>query len=622
MKTAFAFALLVAWSVSARAAIFTVDTTSDANLMGCSAAANDCSLRGAINKANSTSVADVVQFNIPAADPGCTASSGVCTIAPTTGLDSIFTGDLNFDGYTQPGAVPNTNTPDQGGSNAVLKIVLSGAQCPSCSRAISYFTTSGLVRGLVINGFIGIAAIDFSGRTTVVGTVEGCFIGTDVTGTIAVPNTLGIVFGGNPFGGDQSVDGRVGGILPDQRNVISGQLNTGIVAAGSNHRILGNLIGTNAAGSAALGNREGVLLQGGSGFFQLLGGATAASRNVISGNTRGVVIGGAGPTNGTRVTGNFIGTDVSGTQALGNVVGIELGVGVNGVRPPMVGGTGTGEGNLIAFNVTGVATRSARGHVSSNQMFANTGLGITSRAGDNGLAAARLANDAGDPDAVANNGQNFPEISAFSSASGNASLSYRVDSTTTNSVYPLRIEFFKAQGDEGRTFLFADSYLGAEAQSIKSLSNRPLPSGVTLGADDVVVATATDANDNTSEFTYQPLTMVIETPVPSACTGNVRIFCDEFESDPQRSLEVTVRASSAVFKPNGLVRLSDSRGASCILNLAPTSTALTSSGHCVLANSGAPGAITLTAEYDTFSGAFGDTLTGGNVTQSASFVLP
>jgi hypothetical protein len=624
MKTCIQILLSILLTQLANAGIFTVDTTSDNNLTACTATAGDCSLRGVINKANATTETDIAQFNIPMTDSGCIASTGVCTITPATALDSIFTGNLNFDGYTQPGAVANTNAPEQGGSNAVLKIVLSGAQCPGCSRAISYFTTGGVVRGLVINGFVGIAAIDFAGRNTVVGAVEGCFIGTDVSGSIAVPNTIGVIFGGNPFGGDLSINGRVGGVLPDQRNVISGN-SVGINAGGSGHRILGNLIGTNAAGNGAVGNGVGVELIGGTNFVQFLGDGTAAGRNVISGNrTRGVAVGGAGSTNGHRIIGNFIGTDISGTRALGNVVGIELSTGVSGVQPPLVGGAVAGQGNVIAFNVTGVATRSSRGNVSANQMFANTQLGITSRAGDNGQASSRLANDAGDPDATANNGQNFPEISAFSVSvgNGNVNLSYRVDSSNSNSAYPIRVEFFKADGDEGRTLLFADSYLSAQAQSIKNLSNQVLPVGVTFGADDVLVATATDANGNTSEFSFQPLSMVIDTPVPSACGGNVRVFCDAFESDPQRSIEVTVRASSTLFKPNGSVRLSDNRGATCTLNLLPTATALTSSGRCVLVGSGTPGAIIITAEYDTFSGAFGDTATGGNITTSASFTIP
>jgi hypothetical protein len=67
--------------------------------------------------------------------------------------------------------------------------------------------------------------------------------------------------------------------------------------------------------------------------------------------------------------------------------------------------------------------------------------------------------------------------------------------------------------------------------------------------------------------------------------------------------------------------LSDNRGASCLLSLAPTVSALASDGRCVLANSGAPGAITITAEHITFSGAFGNP-SGGNASQVANFVIP
>ncbi len=615
-------------SSSSFAATFTVDTTSDLNLTACTAAPGDCSLRGALNLANGTSVLHLVQFNIPMSDSNCVAATGVCTIRPQTSLPDINANSPNIvviDGFTQAGALANTlaNTSTSAGAlNTQLKIQLSGNACTDC-RGIS-FVRPGTVRGLVINEFIGNAAAISFAQLPDGGAVEGCFIGTDVNGNVALPNSVGVVFSGNPFGGGTSTQGRVGGLLPEQRNLISGQINEGIIAAGISHSILGNLIGTNAAGNASLGNGVGVSLAGGTGFVQFIGNGTAAGRNVVSGNRlRGIGIGGAGATNGHRVTGNFIGTDLSGARPLGNGLGVQLDASVSGVQPPLVGGTSSGQGNVIAFNVTqGVATRNQRGHAAGNSIFGNGQLGISSRTGDNGSAGGRLANDTGDPDAPANNGQNFPEISAFSVTGSNVNLSYRVDSTTGNSAYPIRVEFYKADGDEGRTLLFTDSYLTAEAQSIKSLTNRPLPSGVTLSADDVIVATATDANDNTSEFSYQPLTMVIDIPVPSACGGNVRIFCDAFESDPQRSIEVTVRATSPLFKPNGNVRLTDSRGASCTLTLLPTATALTSSGRCVLAHSGAPGAITITTEYDTFSGAFGNLLTGGNITANANFVIP
>jgi len=602
----FAFVLLALLADVAAAATFTVDTTSDVGLTACTPAANDCSLRGALSRANGTAVEHLVQFNIPMTDGGCVAATGVCTIRPATALPDInanANGLVTIDGLTQPGASANTNTPAQGGINAQLKIVLSGTACgggSGCSNGLS-FVRHGTVSGLVINGFGGGTAVSFS-QAGNGGVVEGCYIGTDVTGTIAVPNSLGVIAGGNPFGGGFSSNVRVGGNVPRQRNVISGQTSDGINAGGANFQILGNLIGTNAAGTAALGNATGMRLSGGVGFFQIVGGADASSRNVISGNGRGVVIAGAGPTNGTRVIGNFIGTDVTGTLPLGNGnLGIELSTGVNGVQPPLVGGTLAGEGNVIAFNGTqGVATRNTRGQVIGNRIHGNGQLGISGRTGDNGTTGGRLPNDPGDPDNPANNGQNFPDISAYAVSGGNVNLSYRVDSTTANSAYPLRVEFFKADGDEGRDLIGFDSYLAAEAQTVKPIS-LPIPSGLTLGADDVIVGTATDAQGNTSEFSFGLVALAVNDS-PDPHPAGLPFMVD-----------VEALATTGPFKPNGVVDVSmnSTPPATCTIALEPRVPANTSGGSCSLIATQA-GARTITATYRTFRGAFGSA-TGGDV---------
>ncbi len=124
--------------------------------------------------------------------------------------------------------------------------------------------------------------------------------------------------------------------------------------------------------------------------------------------------------------------------------------------------------------------------VLGNQMFGNRLLGIGNQ------TSGRRVNDQNDIDSnLSNLGQNHPDISAFSVAGGLVSLSYRVDTATANAVYPRRVEFFKAAGDEGRSLLFSDSYLSTEAQSIKSLSNQPLPSGVSFLAEDMINIRAT-----------------------------------------------------------------------------------------------------------------------------------
>lgn len=84
-----------------RAATFTVDTTSDSvALTACTAAPGDCSLRGAINRANADAVTDTIAFNIPlTAENRCNASTGVCRIVADT--DLVVGCPVTIDGYTQ-----------------------------------------------------------------------------------------------------------------------------------------------------------------------------------------------------------------------------------------------------------------------------------------------------------------------------------------------------------------------------------------------------------------------------------------------------------------------------------------------------------------------------------------
>ena len=99
------------------------------------------SLRQAIINSNANGGADTIDFAIPGA--------GVHTIAAANGLPLIAVPML-IDGYTQPGAVANTNGPQQG-SNAQLMIEVS------CSNGgcIAIAGGNSTLRGLVINGRTG-----------------------------------------------------------------------------------------------------------------------------------------------------------------------------------------------------------------------------------------------------------------------------------------------------------------------------------------------------------------------------------------------------------------------------------------------------------------------------------
>src|SRR5207302_1233878 len=117
----------------------------------------------------------------------------------------------------------------------------------------------------------------------------------------------------------------IGGTVAGAGNVISGNSGTGIALADSSSNLIqGNLVGTDAAGTAAVPNVAGVGISIGGGSTNTIGGTTAGARNIISGNGAG----GNGhgirfaldstTDTGNLIQGNYIGTDINGTAALGN----------------------------------------------------------------------------------------------------------------------------------------------------------------------------------------------------------------------------------------------------------------------------------------------------------------
>jgi hypothetical protein len=121
--------------------------------------------------------------------------------------------------------------------------------------------------------------------------------------------------------------------------------NGGICVTGDNNVLRGNYVGVGHAGQVALGNDgDGIHIEGDG---NVVGGSDPGDRNVISANhDEGIAIEGAM----NVVQGNLIGTDASGTTDLGNTQdGVEI-VGDGNA----VGGSGDGEGNVIACNGTGV----------------------------------------------------------------------------------------------------------------------------------------------------------------------------------------------------------------------------------------------------------------------------
>src|SRR5262249_33130247 len=142
----------------------------------------------------------------------------------------------------------------------------------------------------------------------------------------------------------------IGGDSSDAGNVISGNGGEGVLISGTgtkNNQVIGNFIGTDPSGTFAVGNSDGVGIAAGASN-NTVGGAADGAGNVISGNTNnGVVVIGTGTTN-NQIMGNFVGTDVTGTFAVAN---LRAGVGVSfGAKNNIIGGAGAGAGNVISGN--------------------------------------------------------------------------------------------------------------------------------------------------------------------------------------------------------------------------------------------------------------------------------
>lgn len=473
------------------AATFTVDSTGDDPDASpgdgtCATAGGACTLRAAIDEVNAHPDADTIAFDI--------AGSGVHTIVPAGGLPSI-TAPLTIDGFTQPGSQPNTSA--TGAIDAVPLIEIDGSSSIDCV-VVSNASNPGTVtiRGLVINRCSS-SHIDLESGSDAV--IEGNFIGTDATGTMALGGGSGI----SMFVQSGGLTFTAGGTTPAARNVISGTENIGIDAgANLNSSILatiqGNLIGTDKTGTVALGNNVGIVAngQGSDSLVLTIGGSAAGAGNVISANTNDAVNLAAFTANSV-VQGNLIGTAVDGTSALGNGAS-----GIHAVSGPLtIGGTMPGEGNVVAHNDgAGIFVESSDSgfFISSNSIFANGGLGIDLQ------PPGVNANDFQDPDTGANGLQNFPVLAAGDFPGGTS-----VDGTlnsTPNTTF--RVEVFAndacdpSGNGEGQTFVGANDSVMTDADGDASFT---VSFAQPLAAGTVLTATAIAPDDSTSEL--------------SACTG-------------------------------------------------------------------------------------------------------
>ena len=307
------------------AATFTVTTMNDSG---------PGSLRQALLNANTNPNTDTIRFNI---------STATKTIALLTPLPDI-TSPVIIDGTTQPGYAGNP------------LIELTGTNLSTVLGGLVITAGNSTVRALAINGFNGTGSgYDGAGIALTNGggnVVEGCYLGTDLTGALSRSNYSGVLISG-------SASNRVGGTTAAARNLLSGNAGYGLVilnAHSDGNVAEGNFIGTDVTGTNALPNQVGVII--GDSFGNRIGGTAAGARNIISANTLfGVIIlqvdPAITPTNNV-VEGNFIGTDVTGARALGNgaIPGGDIagGIYILDSSNNRIGGTSPGAGNVISGN--------------------------------------------------------------------------------------------------------------------------------------------------------------------------------------------------------------------------------------------------------------------------------
>jgi parallel beta-helix repeat protein len=500
------------------AATFTVVNTSDSGTG---------SLRAALLSANAAPGADTILFNIP--------GSGVQTITPLTPLPEI-TNALSLDGYSQPGAHPNTLTH---GNDALPLIRLDGLRLTNgLPIGLKFNGVSGnTVRGLVVVRFYtGLQFYASSGNV-----VAGNWIGLDTDQVARGGAGVGVEFTCAAF--NRTTGNLLGGFSPADRNLICG-FGRGVSffpASADHNTVRNNFIGTDASGALPRGNVfAGILIQSATNI-SVVGNLISASTG--AGGCAVQIVGGSGD----LIQGNMIGSDVSGRYALGHVGnglsvqgassvtvnsncvvnsgghGIELqgcaystvqgnaigtdpgqtrvmgnrlsGIFLNGSSSNQVGGLTPGAGNLIEFNGdSGVSVLSGRANtISGNSMFDNSSLGI-----DLG-ADGTTPNDPGDPDTGANDLQNTPVIASATAIYGAVQINGTLDAVPHTTC---RIEFFASAPWDPFWILEGQQFLGATSVTTDAAGHADFVyvAGAADPAAAVVTATATDSVGNTSEF--------------------------------------------------------------------------------------------------------------------------
>ena len=343
------------------AAIFTVATTTDttdanAGNGTCADSNGECSLRAAIQEANALAGNDTINFGITVLGGG-----SVATITPATDLPTV-TASTTIDGSTQSGSSCGDLW---GGSAPTWKVAIQGSGSLNYGLKITSGTTT--IKGLQIQGYT--STNPMSGMGSGYGS-PGIWSRTLGNNNFECNNITGNAIG---LAIQDTASSTVGGVTAGKGNLIKSNSSYGIFLfeGARNNLIAGNFIGTNAAGTAAAANADGIKLNEATTTGNTIGGLTSGARNLISGSTNlGIALAQAAT---TTIQGNYIGTNAAGTGAIPNVAG---GMEDSGGSGTVVGGTETGARNVFSGNTGdtlsyGIAMNGILGVVQGNYIGIN-----------------------------------------------------------------------------------------------------------------------------------------------------------------------------------------------------------------------------------------------------------
>jgi hypothetical protein len=473
------------------------------------------SLRQALLNANTNSISpSTIVFSI--------LGSGPFTISPLSALP-VITSSVTIDATTQPG-YSNTNQP---------VVQVDGKSLPGGTTSDGLTITAGgcTVKGLDISDFPGNGITLALGSSNV---IQGNFIGCALDGTTKLPN------GNNGLMISNSAANIVGGTNTLTQNIVVDAQNDGIHIEGTGafgNQVLGNIIGLNYTGLIQEGvSGNGIVVS--NAAWNVVGGTNTGAGNIISshGGT-GVVIGGSSASF-NLVQGDFIGTDITGTNAAscnGNGITIfnapsntiggltfsaanviadneQNGIAISGptanyntVQGNFIGTDQTGTLNL-KNNQDGVITTTAINNLvggltpgAGNTIAFNNAGGVVVSGGQCAILGNSLFSNAGNPgDIRLLNSGNLNAVPPALTGVTNDTTVTQISGVLTN--YPgntYRIEFYASPNvSDAKTFLGATDVV-ASTTGVAVFNLILITGNIT---NQYVTATATDSGGNTSQL--------------------------------------------------------------------------------------------------------------------------